>query len=77
MFDLIVWVSLIALIAAPVLSVIYLYISWNRLRETVPFTPEHKKQKIRLIIAAIIASIFVIIYIAVMVLYGVKVFFAK
>lgn len=77
MFDLIVWLSLIALIAAPVISVIYLYISWNRFREAVPFTPERTKQKIRLIIAAVIASIFVLVYIAVMAIYGVTVFFAK
>ena len=77
MVDLIIWLSLIALIAAPVISVIYLYMSWNRFRETIPFTPERKKQKVRLIFAAILASIFVIIYITVMVIYGVTVFFAK
>ena len=77
MVDLIIWLSLIALIAAPLISVIYLYMSWNRFRETIPFTPERKKQKVRLIFAAILASIFVIIYITVMVIYGVTVFFAK
>lgn len=76
MEEIIAWVSLIALVAAPLISIIYLYMSWNRFKETVPFTPEHTKKKVRLIIAAAIAAIFVTIYIIIMAIYGVKVFFA-
>ena len=45
-------------------------------KETVPFTPEHSKKKVRLIIAAVIAGIFVSIYVVIMAIYGVKVYFA-
>jgi predicted secreted protein len=76
MNELISWVPLIALVVAPLASIIWLYLSWNRFKETVPFTPEHDKKKRRFIIAAVIAGIFVCIYIVVMVIYGVKVFFA-
>lgn len=76
MEEIIAWGSLIALVAAPLISIIWLYLSWNRYKETVPFTPEHNKKKIRLIIAAVIAGIFVSIYVVIMAIYGVKVYFA-
>ena len=70
------WVSLIALILVPLLSIIWLCLSWSRFKETVPFTPEHRKKKVRLIIAAVITGIFVGIYLVIMAIYGVKVYFA-
>ena len=70
------WVPLIALVAAPLTSIIYLYLSWNRFKETVPFTPEHSRKKVRLIISAVIAAVFLVAYAIVMGIYGVKVFFA-
>lgn len=76
MEEIIAWGSLIALVAAPLISIIWLYLSWTRYKETVPFTPEHNKKKVRLIIAAIIAGIFVSIYVVIMAIYGVKVYFA-
>lgn len=76
MKDLIAWGSLIALVGAPLISIIWLGISWSRFKETVPFTPEHTKKKTRLIIAAVICAIFVGIYLIIMAIYGVKVFFA-
>ena len=76
MEELIAWGSLIALVAAPLTSIIWLYLSWTRFKETVPFTPEHQKKKVRLIIAAVIAAILVGIYLVIMGIYGVKVFFA-
>ena len=76
MEGIIVWGSLIALVAAPLMSIIWLCLSWNRFKETVPFTPEHDKKKVRLIIAAVIAVILVGIYLVIMGIYGVKVFFA-
>ena len=76
MEEIIAWGSLMALIAAPLISIIWLYLSWNRFKETVPFTPEHSKKKVRLIIAAVIAGIFVSIYLIIMAIYGVKVYFA-
>lgn len=65
-----------ALLGGPLVSVIWLLISWSRYKETVPFTPEHSKMKKRLTIAAIIAGIMVSIYIIIMAIYGVKVYFA-
>ena len=76
MEEIITWVSLIALVAAPLTSIIYLYLSWNRFKETVPFTPEHNKKKVRLIIAAVIAGIMVAVYGVIMGIYGVRVYFA-
>ena len=76
MDEIFVWLSMILLVAAPLASVIWLYISWNRMREAVPFTPEYSKRKVRLIIVAVITGILVSSYIAVMAIYGVKVFFA-
>ena len=76
MEEILAWIPLIALVVAPLTSIIYLYISWNRFKETVPFTPEHSKKKDRLIIAAVIAGIFLAVYIVVMAIYGVRVFFA-
>ena len=74
--EVIAWIFLISLVVAPLTSIIWLYLSWNRFKETVPFTPEHSKKKVRLIIAAVIAAIFLCIYVVVMAIYGVKVFFA-
>lgn len=76
MEELIAWGSLIALVGAPLMSIIWLCLSWSRFKETVPFTPEHQKKKIRLIVAAVIAGIFLSIYVVIMAIYGVKVFFA-
>lgn len=76
MEELLAWIPLIALVAAPLTSIIWLYLSWNRFKETVPFTPEHKRKKIRLIIAAVIAAILVGVYLVIMGIYGVKVVFA-
>ena len=76
MTEFFIWLALLSLIILPVVSVIYLYISWNRFRAAVPFTPERDKQKVRLIIAAVIAGIVLSIFIAAMAIYGVKVFFA-
>jgi uncharacterized Tic20 family protein len=76
MGEIIAWASLIALVLAPFTSIIYLCLSWSRFKETVPFTPEHSKKKVRLIIAAVLAAIFVGTYIAIMAIFGVKVFFA-
>lgn len=76
MTEFLVWLGLISLIIMPVLSVIYLYFSWNRFRAAVPFTPERDKERIRLIIAAVITGIVLSIFVAAMAIYGVKVFFA-
>ena len=76
MEEFIAWLFLVALVAAPLVSIIWLYISWNRFKETIPFTPEHAQKKRRLVIAAVIAGVFVAIYVVIMVIYGVKVFFA-
>lgn len=76
MEEILAWIPLIALVAAPLASIIYLYLSWNRFKESVPFTPERKKNQVRLIIATVIAGIFVSIYLVVMGIYGVKVVFA-
>ena len=77
MQDFFFWAAIFAaFLGAPLISVIWLYLSWNRYKETIPFTPEHQKKKVRLIIAAILAGIFVGIYLVVMAIYGVTVFFA-
>ena len=76
MGEIIAWASLIALVVVPFLSIIWLYLCWTRYKETIPFTPEHDKKKIRLIIAAVIAGICVSIYVVIMAIYGVKVYFA-
>ena len=76
MGEIIAWGSLIALVVAPLTSIIYLYLCWTRFKETIPFTPEHTKKKVRLIIAAVIAAILVGIYLVIMGIYGVKVYFA-
>ena len=74
--EVIAWASLIALILVPLLSIIWLCMSWSRFKETVPFTPEHRKKKVRLIIAAVITGIVMAIYVTIMAIYGVKVYFA-
>ncbi len=76
MGELVAWGSLIALIVVPLISIILLCISWSRFKETVPFTPEHSKKKVRLIVVAVFTGIVMAIYVTVMVIYGVKVFFA-
>ena len=71
------WVCItLVLLGLPLGSIIWLYLSWNRYKETIPFTPEHKKMKIRLIIAAVLAGILVTLYAVVMAIYGATVFFA-
>ncbi len=71
------WVCItMVLLGLPLASIIWLYLSWNRYKETIPFTPEHKKKKIRLIIAAVLAGILVTLYAVIMAIYGVTVFFA-
>ena len=71
------WVCItLVLLGLPLASVIWLYLSWHRYKETIPFTPEHKKMKIRLIIAAVLAGILVTLYAVVMAIYGATVFFA-
>ena len=71
------WVCItMVLLGLPLASIIWLYLSWNRYKETIPFTPEHKKKKIRLIIAAVLAGILVTFYAVIMAIYGVTVFFA-
>ena len=74
--EIIAWASLIALVLVPFTSIIWLCLSWSRFKETVPFTPEHTQKKKRLIIAAVVAGIFVSIYVVIMAIYGVKVYFA-
>ena len=77
MEGLVKWVCItLVLLGLPLSSVIWLCLSWSRYKETVPFTPEHKKKKLRLIIAAVIAGILVSIYLVIMAIYGVTVFFA-
>ena len=76
MGEMIAWAALIALIIVPLISVIWLCLSWSRFKETIPFTPEHTKKKVILIIAAVITTIVMAIYITIMAIYGVKVFFA-
>jgi uncharacterized Tic20 family protein len=76
MEEILAWLPLIALVGAPLTSIIYLYLSWTRFKETIPFTDEYRKKKIRLIIAAVIAGILVTIYLIIMGIYGVKVYFA-
>ncbi len=71
------WLCIVlVLLGLPLSSIIWLYICWNKYKETIPFTPEHDKKKVRLIIAAVVAGILVSIYIAIMAIYGVTVFFA-
>lgn len=70
-------VIFLAFLGAPLVSLVWLYLSWNRYKETIPFTPEHQRKKVRLIIAAILAGILVGIYLVVMAIYGVTVFFAE
>lgn len=78
MQEMIKWLCIIAvLVGAPLGSVIWLYLSWNRYKETVPFTEENKKQKLRLTVAAVIAAVMVGFYLIVMGIYGVTVFFAN
>ena len=74
--EVIAWISLIALILIPLLSIIWLCLSWSRFKETVPFTPEHRKKKVHLIVAAVMTGIFVSIYLVIMAIYGVTVYFA-
>ena len=76
MGEIIAWGSLIALIIVPLISIIWMCMSWSRFKETVPFTPEHNKKKVMFIIAAVITAIVMIIYLVIMGIYGVKVFFA-
>ena len=76
MEEIIAWASLIALIIVPLISIIWLCLSWSRFKETVPFTPEHRHKKVMLIIAAVITAIVMAIYCVIMGIYGVKVFFA-
>ena len=76
MEEMIAWASLIALIVVPLLSIIWLCMSWSRFKETVPFTPEHTKKKVMLIIAAVFTAIVMTIYVIIMAIYGVKVYFA-
>lgn len=66
----------LVLVGLPLASIIWLYLSWNRYKETIPFTPEHEKKKVRLIIAAVLAGILVGLYLVIMAIYGVTVFFA-
>lgn len=76
MEEMIAWASLIALIVVPLLSIIWLCVSWSRFKETIPFTPEHTKKKVMLITAAVFTTIVMTIYVIIMAIYGVKVFFA-
>lgn len=76
MGELIAWASLIALIVVPLVSIILLCFTWGRFKETIPFTPEHSKKKKQLIVVAVMTGIVMSIYVTVMVIYGVKVFFA-
>ena len=76
MSEIIAWIFLISLVVMPITSIIWLYLTWNKFKETVPFTPEHNKKKRRLIIVAVITAILVGYYVVVMAIYGVKVFFA-
>lgn len=76
MSEIIAWIFLISLVVMPLTSIIWLYLTWNKFKETVPFTPEHDKKKRRLIVVAVITAIFIGFYVAVMAIYGVKVFFA-
>ena len=78
MQEMIKWLCIIAvLVGAPLGSAIWLYLSWNRYKEAVPFTEENKKQKARLTVAAVIAAVMVGFYLIVMGIYGVTVFFAN
>ena len=77
MEGLVKWVCItLVLLGLPLSSIIWLYISWNRYKETIPFTPEHEKKKVQLIIAAVLAGILVSLYVVIMAIYGVTVFFA-
>ena len=76
MGELIAWGFLISLIIIPLISIIWLCLSWSRFKETVPFTKEHTRKKVMLIIAAVITAIVMAIYITIMAIYGVKVYFA-
>ena len=78
MQEMIKWLCIIAVVVgAPLGAAIWLYLSWNRDNETGPFTEENKKQKARLIVAAVIAAVMVGFYLIVMGIYGVTVFFAN
>lgn len=76
MNEVIAWASLIALILVPLMSIIWMCLSWSRFKETIPFTPEHPKKKVMFIISAVITAIVMSIYLVIMGIYGVKVFFA-
>ena len=76
MSEIIAWIFLISLVVMPLTSIIWLYLTWNKFKETVPFTPEHSKKKRRLIVVAVITAIILAIYVVIMTIYGVKVFFA-
>ena len=77
MSDLFIWIFMIGgLLLAPIGSIIYFLYSWSKYRDAIPFTEEKKRRKIQFIIASILASICVGIFIVVMTIYGVTVFFA-
>jgi hypothetical protein len=74
--EVIAWASLISLILVPLFSIIWLCTSWSRFKETIPFTPERQKKKVRLITAAVVTGIVMAIYVTIMTIYGIKVYFA-
>lgn len=73
----ILWIIMyFMLLGGPIASIVWLCSSWSKYKSTVPFTPEHDKQKTRVIVAAVVAGVIMTVFLTIMAIYGVTVFFA-
>lgn len=64
------------LIGGPVASILWLCFSWSKFKSAVPFTAEYQRNKVRLIISAVVAGVVMAVFLTIMAIYGVKVYFA-
>lgn len=71
------WILFFAmLIGCPLAGILWFCTSWSKFKSTVPFTPEHGKRKVMMIISAVFAGITLGAFLTIMAIYGVTVFFA-
>lgn len=66
----------LTLVGGPLTSILWFCFSWSKFKSCIPFTPEYRKSKIRLIVSAVIAGIALAMFLIIMAIYGVTVFFA-
>ena len=64
------------LVGGPLASILWFCFSWSKFKSSIPFTPEYRRKKIRLIVSAVVAGIVMAIFLTIMAIYGVTVYFA-